>query len=214
MLSLTGVLVAGSAAALVNTQVLSGTAPASNSVSQLVEVSDDGDTSSSVAVVGTPAPSSSATSTSVTADDLKVYEVQDTGRVSLDTSKDVLRIVSVEPIAPWRTMSTRQIDSFTVEVRFVNGEAVVVFTANLLYGEVTTNVGLATVAPGTSAGGSTPTSSGNSTPGTSNSTGSTPTSVDDDDDDRTSTSIDDDSGSGKGGSGGGGDDDDHSDDDD
>ena len=100
MLSLTGVLVAGSAAALVNTQVLRSTAPAGNTVSQLVEVSEDASTSSSVQVVTTPAPapSSSATSSSTPTDDVKVYEVQNTGRVSLDTSKDVLRIVAVEPL--------------------------------------------------------------------------------------------------------------------
>lgn len=232
MLSLTGVLVAGSAAALVNTQVLRGTAPAGNTVSQLVEVSEDASSTSEVQVVTTPAPSSSATSTSTPeADDVKVYEVQNTGRVTLDTSKDVLRVVAVEPIAPWKTMSTRQVDPLTVQIRFVDGEAVVVFTANLMFGEISTNVGLESLAgPVTSTGGTTGGSTGGTSGGstatstdntsaTSNTTGgSTPTSVDDNDDDsQTSTSVDDGDGSGSGkgdNGGGGGGDDDHPDDDD
>lgn len=209
ILSLTGVLVAGSAAALVNTQVLNGSSPASSvNSAQIEEVSTSSasstPTSASSPVTVTVPNSSETTQVSATGTQA-AYQIGEAGLVTLDTAGDTLRIVSVVPAAGWMVIETEQKDALNIEVKFQTADTIVEFKANLLFGIISTAVESYS-ASGTSTGNSidddddSPSNStGNST---SNTTGnSTDNSIDDDDDD--------DSGSGSGHGGG----DDDSDDD-
>ncbi len=206
VLSLTGVLVAGSAAALVNTQVLRGTTPASNAVVQLVDESsspsDDVEVTTTSAATTTASVTTTATAPAAT---LKAFKVGESGTVVLDTAGDVLRIESAKPGDGWTVTALDQIDGLNVLVTFQKGDDIVDFRANLLFGTITPSVSVrtsstqGTTATSTNGSGTTNTSTGNSTQ----------TTVDDSDDDSTNTT--DDSGKGKGGGGSG--DDSSSDDD-
>lgn len=213
ILSLTGVLVAGSAAALVNTQVLNSSSPASSAKSaQIEEVSTSSasstPTSASSPVTVTVPNSSETTEVSATGTQA-AYQIGDAGLVTLDTAGDTLRIVGVTPSAGWMVIETEQKDALNIEVKFQAGDTIVEFKANLMFGIISTAVESYS-ASGTSTANSTGDSTGNSTStgnsidddSPSNTTGnSTSNSVDDDDDDSGS-------GSGKGGGGGGDDSDD------
>ena len=210
VLSLTGVLVAGSAAALVNTQVLRSAAPASNTIVQLVDEASTTSGASTSADVSTSA--SVTTVTTAPAASLKAFKVGDSGTVILDTAGDVLRIESAKAADGWTVIALDQVDGLNVLVSFQKGDDVVDFRSNLLFGKVTPSVSIrssTTQGTATSSSGatenSTNTSTGNST------SNSTQTTVDDDDH-STATTSDDDDDSGKGG-GGGSDDDSSSDDD-
>jgi hypothetical protein len=202
MLSLTGVLVAGSAAALVNTQVLRSAAPASNTVQVL-----GADSPSTSPTTVEPSTEPSDTTIVVTAPsaptpdaELHAYQAQNSGIVTLDTAGDVLRIDSVVPAEGWEVMTVRQVDSLNVLVAFHRGSAVVEFRANLLFDTITPSV--STYLETTGSDTSTPTST--STGGSNTTTpGTTRTTVDDSDDDDSSHSptTSDDSGKGRGGGG-------------
>ncbi len=205
VLSLTGVLVAGSAAALVNTQVLRSAAPSGNTVVRLVDdssstASSEAGTDPSVTTIQTVVPSTQKS-------ELAAYQVGTSGLVTVDSAGDVLRVDSAKPADGWQLIGIEQPDSLNVKVLFQQGDTVVEFRANLLFDKITPSVSsyLASQGPGTSnttgSSGTTNTSTG----------GSTRTTVDDDDDDDSKApTTSDDSGKGRGGRGGG---DDPSDDD-
>lgn len=203
VLSLTGVLVAGSAAALVNTQVLRNSAPVSNTVAGLVQ--DSSSTTSGTAAEPTE-PSATTIEVAVpsTAEsELSAFQVGSSGLVTLDKAGDVLRIDSSKAAAGWTVVGLQQVDTLNVKVLFQQGDNVVEFRANLLFDEITPSVSayLASQGPDTSTsvatGGTTNTSTAGTTRTTVDHNSNAPTTSDD-------------SGKGRGGHGG---DDDPSDDD-
>ncbi len=143
MISIAGVLVAGSAAALVNTQVLSGSAaPSPLSIDAAPQTSQS----------TLPAPTLSGVSTTVAAVTPRttpvlapaatqaVYAIGTSGTVTLDTAGDVLTIVDVTPADGWFITKSEREDATNVEVKFQSGSVEVEFHANLLFGVVTTSV--------------------------------------------------------------------------
>lgn len=202
LLSLTGVLVAGSAAALVNTQVLGNTVPRSQAAAEVSVTTPSSPPSSPVTTASGATSSTEAevtTSASAASATQQAYQIEGVGLVTLDTAGDVLRTVAVTPQAGWTVLEIEQKDALNIEVKFESATLLVEFKANLLYGIISTSVESDPIATG----GSAPSNSTNS------STGGTSNTIDDDDDDHTSTSDDkhdDDDDSGKG-SGRGGDDD-------
>ena len=143
VISIAGVLVAGSAAALVNTQVLGGSTSAASPLvidnaspaQDISPVTVATTATTSVAVAPTPAaPAAAPVATQA------VYAIGDAGTVTLDTAGDLLTIVAVTPTDPWIVTKSETSDSTDVEVRFQNGTTEVEFHANLLFGVVTTAV--------------------------------------------------------------------------
>jgi len=146
-ISIAGVLVAGSAAALVNTQVLSGSADASpfeaqattTEPSTTVVVSAPADTT--VTTVA-PAVAPAAADTTVQAAPSSTqasYAIGDS-TVVLDTAGDTLTIVSLTPAAGWTVTKAETQDATNVEIKLQSGTNELEFHANLLFGVVTTSV--------------------------------------------------------------------------
>jgi hypothetical protein len=146
VISLAGVLVAGSAAALVNTQVLGSNASTSPQVADAASLSAatspvviaaplETTPAPSVAapVVATPPPAAPAATQAA-------YAIGDSGTVTLDTVGDVLTIVGVSPADGWIVTKSEAQDATNVEVKFQSGTVEVEFHANLLFGVVTTSV--------------------------------------------------------------------------
>ena len=191
VLSLTGVLVAGTAAAVVNTQVLQSSGSSDGDM-LVVEAPTESISADTNAVVSPTVPTADTATPSPTQ---AAYQIGTAGVVVLDTAGDTLTIVSATPTTGWLLIEAEQNDPLNVEVKFQSGSITVEFKANLLFGVVSTSV--------ESEDSNAPTSSEGSA-----------TSIDDDDDD------DDNSGPGGGGDdhsgpgGGGSDDDDHGSDDD
>ena len=222
VLSLSGVLVAGSAAELVNNQVLQSAQPGSASGSNVT------------LVLGTPVPartepaptsSSAAPSSSVPLSQPVMYQVGDAGVVTLDTAGDVLAVVAATPSAGWTVLVAESIDAYNVSVQLLAGATLVEFRANLSMGVVVTSVesrevdltstSLPVAVPtgGTPAGGSTATTAGAPATTVASHSGTTtppPATTDHDDDssgdDSTDDSTDDNSDDQHSGDGGGDDD--------
>ena len=222
VLSLSGVLVAGSAAALVNNQVLQSAQPGSASGSNVT------------LVLGTPVPartepaptsSSAAPSSSVPLSQPVMYQVGDAGVVTLDTAGDVLAVVAATPSAGWTVLVAESIDAYNVSVQLLAGATLGEFRANLSMGVVVTSVesrevdltstSLPVAVPtgGTPAGGSTATTAGAPATTVASHSGTTtppPATTDHDDDssgdDSTDDSTDDNSDDQHSGDGGGDDD--------
>ena len=185
LLSLTGVLVTGGAAAFVNAQVLDSTArPHSGDVAI---------TESAVAPTAatTPPPVTTA-----------AYLAGDAGRVVLDTADGGVRIVEVQPAAGWSVASSSTGADGVVRVTFTNGVDTVVFEADVDGPVLRTVVdGVASLSPIPGGGTTTPTSpdgspvsgpvpggtSGGSSPATTTrpNTSAPVTTVDDDEGDDT-----------------------------
>lgn len=151
-LSLTGVLVAGSAAAMVNTQVLKGSSPASTgprlvTPQAVTTVAGSTTTPTLPAVTSTPgAPVGTQAA----------YQIGDAGVVVIDTAGNVLTLVSATPNPGWTVVSSEQEDAFHVEVKLRAGSTLVEFHANYLFGVVGTSVESKDLsAPVTTARGST-----------------------------------------------------------
>lgn len=134
VLSLTGVLAAGTAAALVNTQVLQSAGSSDDNV---------------LVTTGSTVPDTTATSpdptvltvdTTVPAATQAAYQIGDAGVVVLDTAGDVLTVVSATPSAGWLVAEIEHKDPLNVEVKFQAGTITVEFSANLLFGVVSTSV--------------------------------------------------------------------------
>lgn len=145
MISVAGVLVAGSAAALVNTQVLDSSAtPTSLSIDAgqqpqvqqtipTVTVVPDVPTTTvaQTPVVATTLPAVAPPATQV------VYAIGAAGTVTLDTAGDVLTIVAVTPAPGWIVDKAESEDAINVEVKLKAGDQQAEFHANLLFGVVT-----------------------------------------------------------------------------
>jgi hypothetical protein len=144
-LSLAGVLVAGSAAALVNTQVLSGSDDGASVGSLGSTTSVSVPTSSSIDVAP---PVSSAGSTEST------YQVGEAGLVTIDTATGSLTLVSVTPNPGWSVASTGSGPFSGAEVHLTDGSVDVRFLAILADGSVVVDVTATEVgAPSSSLGG-------------------------------------------------------------
>ncbi|MEI6404087.1 MAG: hypothetical protein WCP59_18080 [Actinomycetota bacterium] len=193
-LSLAGVLVAGSAAALVNTQVLQNNSNEATTVPALaapagllvtttttagVETSLPIDATSTTVVGGAPstsvdstapvstAPASTAPTAGATPTQA-VYRIGDAGTVTLDTAGDRLTVVAATPSAGWQVGKVEQRSPLDIEIYFRSATVELEFKANLLFGVVSTSVESRTVGA--------PPAGGTAAPGPS-------TSVHDDDDD-------------------------------
>ncbi len=140
LLSLSGVLVAGSAAALVNTQVLGNPTPRPETMSEITAVLTLPPTTVSVAVPDTtlPAPTPPTSDTIATAP--SVFDVEGVGTVTLDRSGEVLRLVSAASSPGWTITGTNQVDPSNVKVTLQSLDRTIEFTANLAGGEVSTSV--------------------------------------------------------------------------
>jgi hypothetical protein len=219
-LSLAGVLVAGSAAALVNTQVLQNNSDEATTVPALaapagllvtttttagVETSLPIDATSTTVVGGAPstsvdstvpvstAPASTAPTAGATPTQA-VYRIGDAGTVTLDTAGDRLTVVAATPGAGWQVGKVEQDSPLDIEIYFRSATVELEFKANLLFGVVSTSVESRNIGA--------PPAGGTAAPGPS-------TSVHDDDDD--SEQHDDNSGSDNSGSDDGGEDEDDDD---
>jgi hypothetical protein len=143
LISTAGVLVAGSAAALVNTQVLDGSTPSSALVIDATPASDTVTTVSSVPVVTTPSGGTFTVVTSTVGSATQAsFAIGNAGTVVLDTAGDVLTIVGVTPASGWTVTKSEREDSTNVEIKLQSGSAEIEFHANLLFGVVNTSVEL------------------------------------------------------------------------
>jgi hypothetical protein len=151
LISIAGVLVAGSAAALVNTQVLGGSTPASplvvdnaidaQATTPAVTAATVVVTTPTVALATVPptlAPAAAVTAVTTQAS----YAIGDAGMVTLDTAGDVLTIVGVVPTAGWIVTKSESQDATNVEIKLQAGSVEVEFHANLQFGVVTTSTEL------------------------------------------------------------------------
>ena len=149
VLSLSGVLVAGTAAALVNASVLRPSTPAStpNNAARTVA------TLNTVGAVSLPGAAPSPVTQAV-------YRVGEAGDVLVDTEGDVLSLVAVTPFEDWAVVSATTTGN-TAEVVFQHEDHVRRFTASLISGVVSTSITSEEIAPPTtqrpSGGGSGPT---------------------------------------------------------
>ncbi len=143
LLSLTGVLVAGSAAALVNTQVLGNPTPRPETMSEITAVLTLPPTTIATSVSDTtlpsPVPPTSETISSVPSAS-SVFDVEGVGTVTLDSSGDVLHIVSADTSPGWTVTAMNQVDPSQVKVTLQSLDRTIEFSANLAGGEVTTSV--------------------------------------------------------------------------
>jgi hypothetical protein len=165
-LSLAGVLVAGSAAALVNTQVLQNnndeattvpaladpagllvttTVPAGTETSVPVDVipttvvGDTPSTSVDNTVPVSSAPAVTAPTAGATPTQA-VYRIGDAGTVTLDTTGDRLTVVATAPGAGWQVGKVEQRSPLDIEIHFRSATVELEFKANLLFGVVSTSV--------------------------------------------------------------------------
>jgi len=140
-ISLAGVLAAGTAAALVNTQVLNGgssgggladAAAAEQTIpTTIVTSAADQSLQPSSTIAEQPAVAPSPTQA--------VYAIGDAGTVTLDTAGDVLTIVATSPAPGWAITQSEVDDGRNAEVKIAAGNVEVEFHANLLYGVVNTS---------------------------------------------------------------------------
>lgn len=137
MLSLSGVLVAGTAAALVNASVLRPSSPAStpNNAARSVETISTGVTPNTLQPTSSPATQA-------------LYRVAEAGSVLVDTSGDVLSLVAVTPSPEWTVVSATTTGA-TAEVVFQHEDHVRRFTASLISGVVSTSITSEEIAPPT-----------------------------------------------------------------
>ena len=149
VISIAGVLVAGSAAALVNTQVLGGsTAPSGLAVDAAPQSEQTIPTTTAVTAATVPTTSVVTTAPAVVpaqpagapASTQAVYEILTSGSVTLDTAGDVLTIVGVTPAVGWAVTKSENQDATNVEIKLQSGTIEAQFHANLLFGVVTTSI--------------------------------------------------------------------------
>ena len=130
VLSLSGILASGSAAALVNTQVLASETKSNAPVTATLAVTTTSTTPSSIPTQTPP----SLTSTQAT------YQVGAAGVVVLDTAGDTLSVVSAKPGSGWIFVEAENYGPNAVEVKFRDGTTEVEFKATLLVGVVSTSI--------------------------------------------------------------------------
>lgn len=143
-ISFAGVLIAGTAAALVNTQVLGGSSSPSPLV---VDAASPVATTPAIAAVPTAVPDTAPTAPGVDAPAAPapavtqaVYAIGESGTVTLDTANGMLTIVDAVPTAGWQVTKSESNDSLNAEVMFQSATTEIEFHANLLFGVVTTSV--------------------------------------------------------------------------
>lgn len=141
LLSLAGILVAGSAAAVVNSQVLQESGDATGGQAPIL-----------AATTSTSVPASTATAVPVTQSSLpgsdtttSSYAVGDAGVVTLDSTGGVLTLVSVVPNPGWVVDSTGINGFGGVRVTFTSSTVEVHFNAILVDGRVVTSVDAETI---------------------------------------------------------------------
>ena len=159
LLSLAGVLVAGSAAALVNSQVLQGSSGASADPSALIvpPPSTVPATTVTAVPVTTPLPADTVAATQPVA--AATYAVGDSGVVALDGSTGALALVSAVPNPGWEVVATGPNGLGGIGVVFRSPTVDVTFNAVLTDGQIVTSVGAAAIdTTGTSVEDSTGTS--------------------------------------------------------
>lgn len=135
-LSLSGVLIAGSSAALVNTQVLRQSSLPAVAADAAIAVYPRPTVTVPDIVLPVVDPAT-ADRASVNA---MVYDVAQAGRVVLDSAFGRLNVVSADPAEGWVVRGQHQETPTHVHVEFMLGQTVVSFEANLLFGVVGTSV--------------------------------------------------------------------------
>lgn len=142
VLSLSGILVAGSAAAMVNSQVLRDDAPVQAGAAEIISRSS--------------APAVTVPSASMLPATQAAYEVGEPGSITLDTEGDVLSLVAPTPAPGWTVVKVEQADPRSLTVVFQSAGQLATFTAGLVQGVVSTDVkvqslaipaGIGTIAP-------------------------------------------------------------------
>jgi hypothetical protein len=137
LLSLTGVLVAGSAAALVNTQVLSSTALRKSTASE-ISVADTQPpvvptTGTEVANKFAPLAPNLVPKAATT-----TFDAAPGGTVVLSSSGGVLTIVSANPADASWAVAQSEVEEGQVEVKFQSATQIVEFKASLVAGQIVT----------------------------------------------------------------------------
>jgi hypothetical protein len=138
LLSLTGVFVAGSAAALVNTQVLSSTALRKSTASEISVADTQPPTAATAGTVVSNkfaplAPSLAPTAPQTT------FDVAPAGTVVLDSTGGELSIVAVNPAAGW-TVAQADVEDGKAEVKLQSATQLVEFTASIVAGQIVTSL--------------------------------------------------------------------------
>ena len=142
VLSLSGILVAGSAAAMVNSQVLRDDAPVQAGAADIISQPS--------------APAVTVPSASMLPATQAAYEVGEPGTITLDTEGDVLSLVAPTPAPGWTVVKVEQADPRSLTVVFQSAGKLATFTAGLVQGVVSTDVrveslaipaGIGTIAP-------------------------------------------------------------------
>jgi hypothetical protein len=153
--SISGVLVAGSAAAMVNSQVLHNSSAPKNSVRSVApltvnlarpaQLPEPSETVVEVAVTAAGPEATDAAKTTLAdaapaAPTQAKYRIGDAGDVTLDTAHDRLVIVSATPNSGWKVAGAENDDDLNVRVTFRSSTLRVEFRANLLLGVVNFSV--------------------------------------------------------------------------
>jgi hypothetical protein len=218
VLSLTGVLVAGSAAALVNTQVLQNSS-ANKSTATEISVEQEPESASSVSTVpdvsvSLPNKLAGVVGVAVTAAGVATtqesFALEGVGTIVLDKAGDVLTIVSVVPLDGFAVVGQETSDPLNVEIKFLSSSQLVEFKAALMFGTITPTVETSVVTQPSTGNTASDTSGTPGTSGTSGTTGTTTGSTTGSSGSHTTTSVPDDEAphdsSGHHGGGGGDDD--------
>lgn len=148
VLSLTGVLVAGSAAALVNTQVLQGTSTHKSTASE-ISVADQSSSSAATSVTNKFAQVAPVVLAPVVSSQ-SAFQIGTAGSVVLDTAGGVLTIVSVTPAAGWTVVGSENSDDMDVEIILQSDTTRIEFKATLSDGQIVTSVESTDLTPTTS----------------------------------------------------------------
>jgi len=128
LLSVMGVLVAGSAAAMVNAQVLRPNASPVAATPTVADSGAPGSTSVSAPLSVVPAPATQA-----------IYQIATSGAITLDTSGGVLTVIGVVPYGEWAVVGVTS-SATQADVVLQSGTTLVEFSASLLGGIVSTGV--------------------------------------------------------------------------
>lgn len=188
VLSLSGVLVAGSAAALVNTQVLRHTGGESAlSADPVIDVSAGIPVVSLTPTVDTTPEGQLGVDGLPVTSNAVAYEVGAAGIVVLDSNGSALSIVSVDPATGWTVAENHQETATHAHVVFQSGSTMVSFEANLLFGVVGTSVEMYTAQSDDSGSGTGSSTGSGSTGGSGSGSGGSTTSTTVDDDGTDST---------------------------
>ena len=145
--SIAALLATGTAAAMVNAQVLRNQelqrppvitaviAPAQ--VSPVTEVSVSGIPAAPESIQPASVASTSVVPPSVTT---ASYVAGSAGQVTVDAAGDRLAVVGIQPNAGWAAVSVRNLSEVSVEVHFESLTSATVFRASLVFGVISTSV--------------------------------------------------------------------------